>query len=109
MNRLQNLRTERPVLVTLNPIHEPRDATAETVYHHPQYDGDAVEAQRRIRALQGVDRTWFAGSYTGFGFHEDALRSGLKVAAALGSPAPWWRDEIEHDTHDERRPVTIGG
>ena len=57
---------------------------AETVYHHPQYDGDAVEAQRRIPALQGVDRTWFAGSYTGFGFHEDGLRSGLQVAAALG-------------------------
>ncbi len=109
MNRLQNLRTERPVLVTLNPIHEPRDATAETVYHHPQYDGDAVEAQRRIPALQGVDRTWFAGSYTGFGFHEDALRSGLKVAAALGSPAPWWRDEIERSPRDERQPVTIGG
>ena len=109
MNRLQNLRTERPVLVTLNPIHEPRDATAETVYHHPQYDGDAVKAQRRIPALQGVDRTWFAGSYTGFGFHEDALRSGLKVAAALGSPAPWWRDEIERRTHDERQPVAIGG
>ena len=109
MNRLQNLRTDRPVLVTLNPTHEPRDAVAETVYHHPQYDGDAVEAQRRIPALQGVDRTWFAGSYTGFGFHEDGLRSGLRVAAALGSPAPWWRDEIEHSTHDERQPVTIGG
>lgn len=90
MNRLQNLETERPVIVTVNPAREPRWVASEHVYHHPQYDGHAADAQAEIPSLQGVQRTWFAGSYCGYGFHEDALRSGLEVAAALGAPAPWW-------------------
>lgn len=90
MNRLQNLETERPVIVTLNPSREPRDIEAEFTYHHPQYDGRAVAAQGEIPSLQGVRRTWFCGSYCGNGFHEDGLRAGLEVAAGLGSPAPWW-------------------
>lgn len=89
MNRLQNLRTERPVIVTLNPAREPRDVVSEHVYHHPQYDARAMEAQRLLPRIQGSRRTWYCGSYTGWGFHEDALRSGLEVAAALGAPAPW--------------------
>jgi predicted NAD/FAD-binding protein len=90
MNRLQNLETERPVLVTLNPLHEPRDIEAEFVYHHPTFDRGAVEAQRELPAIQGRDRTWLAGSYCGYGFHEDGLTAGLEVAAALEAPAPWW-------------------
>jgi len=41
-------------------------------------------------AVQGRDRLWFAGSYFGYGFHEDALQAGLAVAEDLGgSPRPW--------------------
>jgi predicted NAD/FAD-binding protein len=89
MNMLQNLETERPVFVTLNPIEEPRDQVASFVYHHPQYDRAAVSAQTALPSVQGVRRTWFCGSYCGHGFHEDGLRSGLEVAASLGAPAPW--------------------
>jgi predicted NAD/FAD-binding protein len=95
MNSLQNLRTERPVIVTLNPSRDPRGEATEYVYHHPRYDGRAVEAQAAIPSLQGVQHTWFAGSYHGYGFHEDALRSGLEVAASLGAPAPWMPAERE--------------
>ena len=90
MNRLQNLRTERPVIVTLNPAREPTDVEAEFDYQHPRFDAASVRAQARIPELQGADRVWFCGSYCGHGFHEDGLRAGLTVAAALGSPAPWW-------------------
>ncbi len=90
MNRLQNLRTRLPVVVTVNPAHEPNAVVSEHVYHHPRYDMRATEAQASIPSLQGVRRSWFCGSYHGYGFHEDALRSGLQVASALGSPAPWW-------------------
>jgi predicted NAD/FAD-binding protein len=89
MNLLQGLDTERPVFVTLNPATTPRDAVSTFVYHHPAYDGAAIAAQAALPTIQGRRRAWFCGSYTGFGFHEDALRSGLEVARALGSPAPW--------------------
>jgi predicted NAD/FAD-binding protein len=90
MNRLQNLRTERPVILTLNPAREPRWVERTETYHHPRFDAAAVAAQARIPSLQGMRRTWFCGSYHGSGFHEDGLRSGLEVAAALGSTPPWW-------------------
>jgi len=90
MNRLQNLETERPVLVTLNPLREPDEIVAEYTYHHPAFDRAAVDAQRALPSIQGTSRTWFAGSYCSHGFHEDGLRSGLEVAAELGAPAPWW-------------------
>ena len=89
MNRLQNLRTERPVFVTLNPIRDPRGEVQRFGYVHPQFDRAALDAQRSLPAIQGVRRTWFAGAWCGHGFHEDGLRSGLDVAAALGAPAPW--------------------
>ena len=78
MNRLQNLETERPVIVTVNPSREPRWVASEHVYHHPQYDGRAADAQAEIPSLQGVQRTWFAGSYCGYGLPRGraALRAG---------------------------------
>jgi predicted NAD/FAD-binding protein len=89
MNRLQNLRTRRPVFVTLNPIREPRGQVQRFSYAHPQFDRAAIDAQLRLPSIQGVRRTWFAGAWCGHGFHEDGLRSGLDVASALGAPAPW--------------------
>jgi hypothetical protein len=89
MNRLQNLRTRRPVFVTLNPIHEPRGEVVRFRYAHPQFDRTAVDAQASLTALQGRRSTWFAGAWCGYGFHEDGLRAGLEVAAALGSPPSW--------------------
>jgi predicted NAD/FAD-binding protein len=90
MNRLQNLRTEQPVILTLNPPREPREVEHTETYHHPQFDTASLTAQSALPSLQGIRNTWFCGSYFGMGFHEDALRSGLEVAAALRSPAPWW-------------------
>lgn len=89
MNRLQNLRTDRPLIVTLNPGREPRLVEFERTYRHPQFDVRSIVAQQRVSLIQGIRRTWFCGSYTGWGFHEDGLRSGLEVAAALGAPPPW--------------------
>lgn len=91
MNRLQNLTSPEPIVVSLNPNREPaaNRTFAEFVYQHPQFDQAALEAQSFLPAIQGVNRTWFAGSYCGYGFHEDAVESGLSVAGALGAPAPW--------------------
>jgi predicted NAD/FAD-binding protein len=91
MNRLQNLDSEIPLFVSLNPLYEPRPETVHEMftYTHPQFDPAAVQAQLGIAEIQGQNRTWYAGAYLGYGFHEDGLQAGLNVAAALGSPAPW--------------------
>ena len=91
MNRLQGLRCQ-PIFVTLNPYDEPAAGTIvqEFIYTHPYFDRRALAAQQRLWELQGVRRTWYCGSYFGFGFHEDALQSGLAVAEHLGRvKRPW--------------------
>ena len=91
MNRLQNLDPRVPLFVSLNPLREPDPdlVYGRFGYAHPMYDQGAIEAQTGIASIQGRNNTWFAGAYLGYGFHEDGLQSGLNVAAALGSPAPW--------------------
>ncbi len=93
MNRLQNLPKRHPLFVTLNPITEPSadKVIAEIDYRHPLFDAGAIAAQDRLDAIQGQQRVWFCGSYAGYGFHEDAFTSGLRVAEALGAVIPWRR------------------
>mgnify|MGYP001378064534 CR=1 FL=1 len=95
MNRLQNIDAGIPLFVSLNPLREPDPETVlgEYTYEHPILDQSATSAQGALHKVQGQHRTWFCGSYAGFGFHEDALQSGLSVAAALGSTVPWM-DEV---------------
>ena len=91
INRLQPLPFSQPVVVTLNPQRAPaREKTiASFTYAHPIFDGPAIAAQRDLPALSGRDRVWFCGAWSGYGFHEDGLRSGLAVAGAFGCRAPW--------------------
>lgn len=92
MNRLQSLDTDQPLFVTLNPVVEPKAGTVHQSfdYSHPYFDGAALATQRKLWSLQGQRRTWFCGSYFGYGFHEDALQSGLAVAEQLGGVRrPW--------------------
>jgi predicted NAD/FAD-binding protein len=52
-------------------------------YSHPLFDQAAIDAQKKLPSLQGDRHTWFAGAWTGHGFHEDGLSSGLAAAARL--------------------------
>jgi predicted NAD/FAD-binding protein len=94
MNRLQSLDRSRDLIVTLNPHREPDPAKvfAEFGYAHPLYDAGAFAAQQAIDGVQGRGGVWHAGAWLGFGFHEDALRAGLRVAHALGAEPAWLRD-----------------
>ncbi|MCG5535401.1 NAD(P)/FAD-dependent oxidoreductase [Ectothiorhodospira mobilis] len=91
MNRLQSLRESRQYLVSLNPLDSPREDTVirRMTYHHPVFDRGAMEAQAALPEIQGQDRIWYCGAWTGYGFHEDGLRSALDVASRLGVTPPW--------------------
>jgi predicted NAD/FAD-binding protein len=91
MNKLQGIDDSRPLFVSLNPPFEPDpDLTfGKYICEHPQYNAAAFAAQKRLREIQGRRHTWFCGAWTGYGFHEDGLRSALAVAEALGAAAPW--------------------
>ena len=91
MNKLQAIDASKPLFVSLNPPREPRAGTVfgEYSYAHPQFDAAALAAQRALPSIQGARNTWFAGAWTGFGFHEDGLKSGLAAAEQLGAVIPW--------------------
>jgi predicted NAD/FAD-binding protein len=85
LNRLQPLPVTQPVVVSLNPQREinPTQVVGEYAYDHPVFDLPAIRAQSRVPHMQGQHHTWFAGAWTGYGFHEDGLKSGLQAARAL--------------------------
>ncbi len=88
LNRLQgHANTTRQYFVTLNPT---APVAAECVvrplsFTHPTFTFPALAAREELRALNGHNRTFYCGSYFGYGFHEDAVRSGVAVAEALGT------------------------
>ncbi len=91
MNRLQGIDDDKPLFVSLNPPFEPDPELTfgKFMCEHPQYNAAAFAAQKRLAEIQGQRHTWFCGAWTGYGFHEDGLRSGLAVAESLGASAPW--------------------
>lgn len=108
MNRLQNLDPADPIFVSLNPLIAP--ATVKTAaafdYDHPQFDAAALDAQSRMAVIQGRQKTWFCGSYCGYGFHEDGLAAGLAVAESLGGIKRPWIVAEASPAGFQARPVT---
>lgn len=90
MNRLQSLRADREFCVTLNRSHAIDEAKVlrRIRYAHPVYTATGQAAQARWAEISGVDRIHFCGAYWSWGFHEDGVVSGERVARALGSEAP---------------------
>ena len=92
LNQLQPLPFAQPVVVSLNPVRNinPRQIIGEYEYAHPVFDLGAIAAQQQVPALQKAQHTWFCGAWTGYGFHEDGLKSGLAVAptGAAAASAP---------------------
>jgi predicted NAD/FAD-binding protein len=90
MNLLQSLHARESIVVTLNRTShiDPKKILKRLRYHHPVYSHASVAAQGRKHEIQGINRTWFAGAYWGWGFHEDGIRSAVEVANALGVSWP---------------------
>ena len=85
LNLLQPLPFTQDVLVSLNPVHEidPAQVIGAYDYAHPVFDLAAIQAQERMPQLQGQQRTWFAGAWMGYGFHEDGFKAGRAAAQGL--------------------------
>ena len=88
INRLQPLPAKlnnTQIIVSLNPSSEPDPKLVhqEIHYSHPIFDMGAIQAQKELPLIQGNSSIWYCGAWTGFGFHEDGLRSGELVAEAL--------------------------
>lgn len=94
LNLLQPLPFAQDVIVSLNPVREidPARIIGEYEYAHPVFDLAAIRAQQRLGELQGQQHSWFCGAWTGYGFHEDGLKSGLAVAAGLQQQLQDWRE-----------------
>ena len=82
---LQPLPFTQDVIVSLNPVREidPSKIIGEYDYAHPVFDLPAIQAQARMGQLQGQQRTWFAGAWMGYGFHEDGFKAGRAAAQSL--------------------------
>ena len=82
MNALQELHTDTNIFVTLNADqHIRKDKILKKMsYEHPLFDFNAIEAQSELNKVQGTNNQWFAGSWLGYGFHEDGFSSGKKTA-----------------------------
>lgn len=91
LNQLQSLPFSTPVVVTLNPAVPPAadKVLARFEYDHPIMDQPAIDAQQALNTIQGRGGLWYAGAWTGYGFHEDGLKSALRIAAAF-DVAPAW-------------------
>lgn len=92
INTLQSLPEGAPVVMeTLNRKHEPAEGTvlAHLSFDHPMYSAAAIAAQHKLPRIQGIDRLYFAGAWTRYGFHEDGLLSAVRVAERLGATIPW--------------------
>jgi uncharacterized protein len=91
MQHLQGIDPSRPLFVTLNPPRAPNpDLVFQTFnYSHPQFTSAAFAGQKLLQQTNGKNRTSFAGAWTGYGFHEDGLVSGMNAAEGLGAFMPW--------------------
>lgn len=94
VNRLQTLGSGSAVpnfFVTLNPVHEPcpEKTLKKMVLSHPIFGGKSIEAQSKIKGLQGHKGIYLCGAWCGYGFHEDGLKSAIDVIEAMGGAITW--------------------
>ena len=85
MNILQHIPSRTQVLVTLNDPDIKPDTMIKTIeYSHPFYDAHMVKAQDRHGEISAQNSTHYCGAYWHYGFHEDGVKSALRVCQELG-------------------------
>ena len=85
LNQLQNLKTDKNIFLTINPFFQidQNKVFNEIDFTHPYYDEKALQNQTNLKSIQNVNNTLFAGSYFGYGFHEDGIKSSIEMLKTL--------------------------
>jgi uncharacterized protein len=85
LNKLQNLKSGTNYFLTLNPITsiEQKNIIKKVEFTHPFYDLKSIEAQNNLSKMQGKNNSWFCGTYFGYGFHEDGIKSSLNIVSQI--------------------------
>lgn len=91
MNNLQNFKTDKPLLVTLNPTKSPDSGEILDTHYfrHPVFDKASVGAQAKMKDIQGTQGAWYVGAYQRYGFHEDGILSSVWALEDMGVEIPW--------------------
>ena len=92
MNNLQNIDRLNNYFVSINPVTEPKNIIDKTVFDHPIFNTNTLNAQKNLGQIQGMQNTFYCGSYCGYGFHEDGIQSSAYIAKKLGIKLPWQRN-----------------
>jgi len=85
LNQLQNLKINKNIFLTINPFFkiDPNKIYNEINFTHPYYDENALKNQSKLNSIQNTNNTLFAGSYFGYGFHEDGIKSSIEMLKTL--------------------------
>ena len=99
MNELQGINSSKPILLSLNPkiLPNPDLIYGQYSYSHPILDNNAINIQKKLSSIQGKNNLWFCGAWTGFGFHEDGVKSAVEIANSHNIDLPWFQSkEVLH-------------
>ena len=85
LNQLQNLKIKKNIFLTINPFFkiDHNKIYNEIDFTHPYYDENALKNQSKLSSIQNVNNTLFAGSYFGYGFHEDGIKSSIEMLKTI--------------------------
>ena len=85
LNLLQNINCEKNIFLTLNPLKEiPNERIYKKIeFTHPYYDQKALDNQKNLKNIQNKENLLFCGSYFGYGFHEDGIKSSIEMLKNL--------------------------
>ena len=91
MNILQKLPTKKQIFVSLNPFKIPKKSLIHKIisYEHPIFNNETNDAQKEIDSIQGINNIYHTGAWTGYGFHEDGIKSSVNVAKYMDIDIPW--------------------
>ena len=84
INKLQNIKSDKPILVTLNAdknnLPSSKYVIKKIMFRHPILNENYTKAKKEIDGIQGVRGTYFVGAWLGYGFHEDGVKSAVQIA-----------------------------